>query len=230
MLITALDRRRVHHPSILTGAVVKSPMAFGMVLVWALAASGSPGHAQMPPTDGNPLSVSETAAAEIALWVAVGSRASSGGALPDAADGVGMPSAAGADFWPADLAQAPTVPPAQGGAADPDGDGLSGADAVSTELAIPLPPAVPGSERPSPAAKACLFAAASTLPLVPDAKITSASAAPMGSMTAEDMFRDFRVILIVDALAMSTTVEFLCRSADTPEIFGAEILSARILE
>lgn len=129
------------------------------------------------------------------------------------------------------FAQGPSIPSFESQTSDtpPAVDPLLTPPAAPTP-ALPLPPEATSPGQPSPAAKACLFAAASTLPLVPDAKITSASAAPMGSMAGDDMYRDFRVILIVDALAMTTTVEFICRSADTPEIFGAEILSARILE
>lgn len=150
----------------------------------------------------------DTAAEEIAARLALGA----------AADG--------------SMAQGPSIPsfdtpPGEPSAKSPP---LAPAEPEPPAPPLPLPPATTGPEKPTPAAKACLFAAASTLPLVPDARISSASAAPLGSMAGDEMYRDFRVILIVDALGMSTTVEFICRSADTPEIFGAEILSARILE
>lgn len=135
---------------------------------------------------------------------------------------------------PESIAQGPSIPsfePLPPGAdfVSPTDNALPAASEPQAQPAQPLAsPINPG--QPGPAAKACLFAAASTLPLVPDARITSASAAPFGSMENEGLYRDFRVILIVDALSMTTVVEFICRSADTPEIFGAEILSARILE
>lgn len=198
-----------------------------IALAWVLSVpGGAPAWAQetLKPTNDAPLP------AAAAVWPPLGAVAVAP-QVESAAEEISLRLSQTASTDGEPIAQGPSVPAFEPGpVAAPTEKSAAPDELAPPSPALPLPPAATSPGKPSPAAKACLFAAASTLPLVPDAKISSASAAPIGSMAGDGLYRDFRVILIVDALGMTTTVEFSCRSADTPEIFGAEILSARILE
>lgn len=232
VLITRSDGVRIGCEAVDLGLVVKGISARALLLAWGLsvaggfAASAEVAPAALDPAPSQPI---------VQAWPPRGWVAAAVSQVDTAAEEIALRLAQDA---PSDqpLAQAPSVPafveqPApEADAAAVPGDPAQTPAMLEPGPALALPPEATSPAQPSPAAKACLFAAASTLPLVPDAKITSASAAPIGSMAGDGLYRDFRVILVVDALGMTTTVEFACRSADTPEIFGAEILSARILE